>query len=184
MRALSADWQAASTEVRVRVAGLQLLHVLTEDRAIQSHPEGALRPAENDREVVRGHIDYAIKHEAMIAGASRHFVQIAQPPARITTAQVFIERGVAGFDRPGSPAKRPVQIERSTCIENPAGASHQAFGRGPWADVDHIDANHGRGMIDRPVVAGGIEIERRTDTLHSLCHDPGVDRAAGFLGWV
>ena len=48
---------------------------------------GALRPAKNDGEVVRWHIDHAIEHEAVRAGASRHFVQIAQPPARITGAQ-------------------------------------------------------------------------------------------------
>ena len=70
-----------------------------------------LRLAENDGEVVRRHFDDASEREAMIAGAGRHFIQIAQPPARITVAQVFIELSVAGCDRLGRLAERAVQIE-------------------------------------------------------------------------
>ena len=125
-----------------------------------------------------------VEFEAALARRSGEILDPAQPPFGVAApCRSRVEREIArrGLDRVPDPWA--VEDQRRARAKQPRRAVEQAERRRPRADVNHVDAEHRIGAVDRPVGRRGIERSGGSNIRQRRRVTPGGDRSSAS-GWT
>jgi hypothetical protein len=116
----------------------------------------------------------------MLGGKGRDLVQVPKSPSRVARLEIPVERQIAGRRLDAGLNVRAIEEQCAAGVQNPAGASHQPFGRGPRRNVDHVDVDDGIGPLDRPCVReGSVKLQWREQVGQSSMLAPSRDTGQG-----
>ena len=101
--------------------------------------------------------------EALGCGELRNRFEVAYAPGGIAPPEVAVEGLVAGRRVPAVAAIGAVEIEKTVVRQDAGRTGDQADRRRPWRDMDHVAAEHGIRLLDRPGRRLGIERHCRPD---------------------
>jgi hypothetical protein len=107
--------------------------------------------AEDDAAIVRRHDSCFDMPKTVIRGKRDNVVEISNTPIGIAHPQIHIEAMIAVRSVYAIFHERAIEVQHASRPQRTGSASHQPGARRPRRDMDHVDADDGVGIGNRPI---------------------------------